>query len=64
MYGMVKTFKVVYYKHIVVINHTRCDTAHLEMLVNIGDVRNLEINTQKININMFTCESFDFVRHH
>ena len=44
----VKTFKVVYYKHIVVINHTRCDTVHLETLVNIGDVGNLDINTQKL----------------
>ena len=35
---------VVYYKHIVTINHTRYDTVCLEMLANIGDIGNLEIN--------------------
>ena len=40
----VKTFKVVYYKHVVTINHTRCDTVCLETLPNIGNIRILEIN--------------------
>ena len=31
-----------------VINHTRCNTVHLETLVNIGNVGNLEFNTQKL----------------
>ena len=50
----VKTFKEVYYKHVVTINHSRCDTVCLEVLVNIGDVVNSEINIRmfKTNINM------------
>ena len=37
----VKTFKEVNYKHIIIINHTRCNTDHLEMLANIGNVREI-----------------------
>ena len=50
----IKTFKEVYYKHVMTINHTRCDTVCLEVLVNIGDVRNLEINIRmfETNVNM------------
>ena len=36
-----KIFKIVYYKHVVIINHNRCDTVHLGSLVNIGNARNL-----------------------
>ena len=31
-----------------VINDTKCDIVHLETLVNIGNIRNLEINTLKL----------------
>ena len=43
LYAKVKTLKAVYYKHVVIINHTRYDTVHLESLTDIGNVRNLKI---------------------
>ena len=60
---MVKTVEVVYYKHVVVINHARCDIVCLETLANIGNIGNLEIDIKypKININMFACESFELL---
>ena len=36
--------EVVYYKQVVIINHTRCNTLHLESLIDIGNVGNVEIN--------------------
>ena len=40
--------------HVVVINHTRYDTVHLEVIANIGDIGNLEINIGMFgtNVNM------------
>ena len=39
----VKTLKVVYYKNVEIINHTRCNTVHLASLTDIGNIRNLKI---------------------
>ena len=38
-----QTLEVIYYKHVVIINLTRCDTVCLESLTDIGDVGNLKI---------------------
>ena len=54
----VKTFKEVYYKLVVIINHTRYNTVHLEVIANIGNIGNLEINIRmfKTNTNMLVYE--------
>ena len=54
----VKTFKEVYSKHVVVINHTKYDTIHLEVIVNRGDIGNLEISSRmfETDINMLAYE--------